>query len=54
MGLLPELENQYPEGSDLTIMNSYYQYPSYDDGKKVSVICIWYGWYIARQFSGNN
>ena len=36
MGLLPELENQYPEGSDLTIMNSYYQYPSYDDGKKVS------------------
>lgn len=35
MGLLPELENQYPEGSDLTIMNTYYQYPVYDDGKKI-------------------
>lgn len=35
MGLLPELEQRYPEGSDLTIMNAYYQYPSYDEGKKV-------------------
>lgn len=36
MGMLPELEQQYPEGSDLTIMNTYYEYPKFEDGKKVS------------------
>lgn len=35
MGMLPELEKQYPEGSDLTIMNTFYQYPKFEDGKKV-------------------
>lgn len=35
MGLLPELENRFPEGSDLTIMNTYYSYPEYQDGKKI-------------------
>lgn len=33
MGMLPELENMYPEGSDLTIMNTYYQYPVYGEKK---------------------
>lgn len=36
MGLLPELENQYPEGSDITIMNTYYSYPMFEDGRKVA------------------
>ena len=36
MGMIPELESQYPEGSDITIMNTYYQYPQFEDGKKVS------------------
>ena len=36
MGLLPELEKRYPEGSDLTIMNTYYSYPEYENGKKVT------------------
>ena len=36
MGLLPELETEYPEGSDITIMNTYYSYPTYEDGRKVS------------------
>ena len=35
MGMLPELEKQYPEGSDLTIMNTFYQYPKFEDEKKV-------------------
>lgn len=35
MGMLPELEIQYPEGSDITIMNTYYSYPKFEDGKKV-------------------
>ena len=35
MGLLPELERQYPEKSDLTIMNTYYSFPIYVDGKKI-------------------
>ena len=35
MGLLPELERQYPEKSDLTIMNTYYSFPIYVDGKKM-------------------
>lgn len=34
MGLIPELENEYPEGSDITIMNCYYQYPKYTEGRK--------------------
>lgn len=36
MGMLPELEDQYPEGSDITIMNTHYRYPEFEDGKKVS------------------
>lgn len=36
MGMLPELENQYPEGSDITIMNTYYSYPTFEDGKKIA------------------
>ena len=35
MGMLPELENQFPEGSDLTIMNTYYSYPQYGDNGKI-------------------
>lgn len=35
MGLLPELETEYPEGSDITVMNTYYSYPMFEDGKKV-------------------
>ena len=34
--MLKELEQIYPEGSDLTILNTFYQYPIYEDGKKVS------------------
>ena len=33
--MLPELEEKYPVGSDITIMNSYYNYPVFQDGKKV-------------------
>ena len=36
MGMIPELESVYPEGSDLTIMNTNYSYPEYMDGKKVA------------------
>lgn len=36
MGLLPELEDIYPEGSDITIMNTYYSYPQFEDGKKIA------------------
>lgn len=36
INILPELEKEYPEGSDLTIYNTYYNYPVYSDGKKVS------------------
>ena len=35
MGMIPQLEDIYPEGSDITIMNTYYQYPVFNDGKKV-------------------
>ena len=36
MGLIPELEAEgYPEGSDITILNTYYSYPKYEDGHKV-------------------
>ena len=33
--MIPELLNEYPEGSDLTIMNTFYQYPVFEDGKKI-------------------
>lgn len=35
MGMIPELECKFPENSDLTIMNTYYQYPRFEDGKKI-------------------
>jgi DNA polymerase elongation subunit (family B) len=34
--MLKELEDKYPEGSDLTLFNTFYQYPIYQDGKKIS------------------
>ena len=34
--MLKELEVIYPEGSDITILNTFYQYPIYEDGKKIS------------------
>ena len=33
--MIPELLKQYPEGSDLTILNTYYSYPMYESGKKI-------------------
>lgn len=35
MGMISDLEKKYPEGSDITIMNTYYQYPLWEDGKKL-------------------
>ena len=32
--MIPELLSEYPMGSDLTILNTFYQYPTYEDGKK--------------------
>ena len=29
MGMIPQLEDRYPEGSNLTIMNTYYNYPMF-------------------------
>ena len=34
--MIPELEQYYPVGSDLTIMNTYYNYPTFKDGKKIA------------------
>ena len=34
--MIPELEKEFPEGSDLTLLNTYYQYPAFEDGKKIS------------------
>lgn len=34
--MLKELEALYPEGSDITIMNTFYQRPVWEDGKKLS------------------
>lgn len=34
MGMISQLEDIYPEGSNLTIMNTYYNYPMFQDGKK--------------------
>ena len=34
--MIPELEKEFPEGSDLTLLNTYYQYPTFEDGKKIS------------------
>ena len=33
--MIPELLSKYPEGADLTIMNTYYQFPVFNEGKKV-------------------
>ena len=33
--MIPELEAIHKEGSDLTIMNTFYQYPLFEDGKKI-------------------
>ena len=33
--MIPELLEQYPEGSDLTIMNTFYQFPIFEEGKKI-------------------
>ena len=35
MGMIPEIEAIYPEGSDLTIINTFYQYPKIEDKKKI-------------------
>lgn len=35
MGMIPELEKIYPEGSDITIMNTFYSFPKFEDGKKI-------------------
>ena len=35
MGMIPELEKLYPEGSDITIMNTFYSFPKFEDGKKI-------------------
>ena len=34
--MIPELLQEYPEGSDLTIFEAFYQYPLFEDGKKLS------------------
>lgn len=34
--MIPELEELYPEGSDITIYNTFYQYPMFQDGKKIT------------------
>lgn len=34
--MIPELIDRYPEGSDLTIMNTFYSYKIFEDGKKIS------------------
>lgn len=36
MGMLDFLEERYPEGSDITIMNAKYQRPVYSEGQKLS------------------
>lgn len=33
--MIPELESKYPIGSDITIMNTYYNYPVFEDGHKI-------------------
>lgn len=38
--MIPELLEKYPEGSDITILNTFYQYPVFEDngqGKRVKV-----------------
>ena len=35
MGMIPQIEEIYPEKSDITIMNTFYQYPVFNEGKKV-------------------
>ena len=31
--MIPELLERYPEGSDITVMNTYYQYPLFKQGE---------------------
>jgi DNA polymerase elongation subunit (family B) len=33
--MIPELLKEYPEGSNLTIMNTFYQYPVFENNKKI-------------------
>lgn len=33
--MIPELEKEYIEGSDLTLFNTFYSYPVFENGKKV-------------------
>ena len=33
--MIPELLERYPEGSDITIMNAYYQYAIFQDNSKI-------------------
>lgn len=33
--MIPELLDVYPEGSDLTIFNTFYQFPIFEDGNKI-------------------
>ena len=34
--MIPELLLEYPEGYDLTLLNTHYQFPIFEDGKKIS------------------
>ena len=34
--MIPELLNKYPENSNITIMNTFYQFPRFENGKKAS------------------
>lgn len=34
--MIPELLAEYPEGYDLTLLNTHYQFPVFKDGKKIS------------------
>lgn len=33
--MIPELLQRYPEGSDITILNTYYNFPVFEEGKKI-------------------
>ena len=34
--MIPQLLEKYPLGSNITIMNTFYQHPVWSDGKKLS------------------
>ena len=34
--MIPQLEERYPEGSNITILNTFYQRPVFEDGRKIS------------------